>query len=131
MAMLVGVVCSGLSALVVEGVVDAGDVIVVRASTRGEEVACPSCGTPTGRVHAFHERVPADVPVGGRPGACEVTDASDALPCHGMRAGRSGRGTGSGRALPTAHCPLDKQVRSVVRELPVGCQKSATRSDLR
>jgi hypothetical protein len=66
MAMLVGVVFSGLSALVVEGVENAGDVIVVRASTRGDEVACPSCGTPKGRVHAFHKRVPADVPVDGR-----------------------------------------------------------------
>ncbi|OLF13472.1 ISL3 family transposase [Actinophytocola xanthii] len=27
---------------------------------------CPACGTPTGRVHAFHERIPADVPVDGR-----------------------------------------------------------------
>ncbi|GAB3453312.1 hypothetical protein GCM10027436_53880 [Actinophytocola sediminis] len=66
MAKLVGVVFSGLSALSVEGVEDAGDVIVVRASTRGAQVACPVCGTPTDRVHAFHERVPADVPVDGR-----------------------------------------------------------------
>lgn len=65
-AKLVGVVFSGLSALSIEDVEDAGDVIVVRASTRGEEVACPVCGTPTGRVHAFHERIPADVPVDGR-----------------------------------------------------------------
>jgi transposase len=64
--MLVGVVFSGLSALSIEGVEDAGDVIVVQASTRGDEVACPACGTPTGRVHAFHERIPADVPVDGR-----------------------------------------------------------------
>lgn len=64
--MLVGVVFSGLSALSIEGVEDAGDVIVVRASTRGDEVACPACGTLTGRVHAFHERVPADVPADGR-----------------------------------------------------------------
>lgn len=64
--MLVGVVFSGLSALSVEDVEDAGDVIVVRASTRGDEMACPACGTPTGRVHAFHERVLADVPVDGR-----------------------------------------------------------------
>ena len=27
---------------------------------------CPSCGTLTGHVHAFGERVPADVPVDGR-----------------------------------------------------------------
>ncbi|MEU4768561.1 ISL3 family transposase, partial [Actinosynnema sp. NPDC023794] len=66
MAKLVGVVFSGLAALSVEGVEDAGDVIVVRASTRGDEVECPSCGTPTSRVHAFHERIPADVPVDGR-----------------------------------------------------------------
>lgn len=66
MANLVGVVFSGLSALSIEGVEDAGDVIVIRASTRGDVVACPGCGTPTGRVHAFHERVCADVPVDGR-----------------------------------------------------------------
>lgn len=64
--MLVGVVFSGLSALVIEGVEDAGDVVVVRASTKGDAVACPVCGTLTGRVHAFHERVPADVPIDGR-----------------------------------------------------------------
>lgn len=66
MAKLVSAVFSGLSALSIEDVEDAGDVIVVRASTRGGVVACPACGTPTGRVHAFHERVPADVPVDGR-----------------------------------------------------------------
>lgn len=64
--MVVGVVFSGLSALSVEGVEDAGDVVVVRASTRGGAVACPVCGTLTGRVHAFHERVPADVPIDRR-----------------------------------------------------------------
>jgi transposase len=66
MAMLVGAVFSGLSALSVGGVEDSGDVIVVRASTRGGAVVCPACGTPTGGVHAFHERVLADVPVAGR-----------------------------------------------------------------
>ena len=64
--MLVGVVFSGLSTLSIEGVEDAGDSIVVRASTRNDAVTCPACGTATGRVHAFHERVPADVPVDGR-----------------------------------------------------------------
>jgi transposase len=66
MAMLVGVVFSGLSALSIEGIEEAGDVVVVRASTKGDAVACPVCGTLTGRVHAFHERIPADVPVDGR-----------------------------------------------------------------
>jgi transposase len=66
MAKLVGVVFSGLSALSIDDVEDTGDVVVVRASTRGGAVACPVCGTLTGRVHAFHERVAADVPVDGR-----------------------------------------------------------------
>jgi transposase len=63
---LAGIVFSGLSALVVEDVQDAGDVIVVRAATRNEPAACPGCGTQTARVHGYHERTPADVPVGGR-----------------------------------------------------------------
>ncbi|MFI1735591.1 ISL3 family transposase, partial [Streptomyces acidicola] len=57
---------SGLSALVVEGVTDEGEVIRVSARTRDDPVACPVCGQPTGRVHGFHGRVVADVPVDGR-----------------------------------------------------------------
>ncbi len=63
---LVRTVFSGLSVLVIEDVEDAGEVIVVRARTRGGAVACPGCGTETSRVHGYHERVPADVPVDGR-----------------------------------------------------------------
>ena len=63
---LVRTVFSGLSALVIEDVEDAGDVICVRARTRGEAVACPGCGAETARVHGYHERTAADVPVDGR-----------------------------------------------------------------
>ena len=63
---LVGIVFSGLSALVIEDVEDAGDMIVVRARTRNEPTACPGCGSQTARVHDYHQRTPADVPVGGR-----------------------------------------------------------------
>src|SRR5262249_57055807 len=63
---LVGTVFSGLSALVLEDVVDAGDAIVVRARTREGAVACPGCGTETFRVHGYHERTAADVPGDGR-----------------------------------------------------------------
>jgi zinc-finger of transposase IS204/IS1001/IS1096/IS1165/Transposase len=59
-------VFSGLSALVIEDVQDAGGVIVVWARTRGRAVACPGCGTETVRVHGYHERTAADVPTGGR-----------------------------------------------------------------
>ena len=63
---LVGTVFSGLSALVVEDVADGGGVIVVRARTRDVPVACPGCGTETARVHGYHDRTAADVPVDGR-----------------------------------------------------------------
>jgi transposase len=59
-------VFSGLSALVIEDVEDQGDEIVVRAATRAEAVACPGCGVETARVHGYHERTAADVPVDGR-----------------------------------------------------------------
>jgi hypothetical protein len=63
---LVGTVFSGLSALVIEDVEDAGEVIRVRARTRGGAVACPGCGTETARVHEHRERTVADVPADGR-----------------------------------------------------------------
>src|SRR5690242_16578835 len=53
---LMGLVFSGLSALVIEGVEDAGEVIVVRARTRDGAVACPGCGSETARVHGYYER---------------------------------------------------------------------------
>jgi transposase len=63
---LVRTVFSGLSALVIEGVEDAGEAICVQARTRDRAVACPGCGTETSRVHGYHERLAADVPVDGR-----------------------------------------------------------------
>ncbi len=76
---------SGLSALVIEDVEDADEVILVRARTAGQAVACPDCGTQTARVHGYHERMAADVPVDGRrvlvrvrvrPMRCPVTGCS-------------------------------------------------------
>jgi transposase len=64
--LLIGTVFSGLAALTIDEIEDVGEVIVVRACTRGGAVQCPTCGTPTRHVHAFHERVPADVPIDGR-----------------------------------------------------------------
>jgi len=55
-----------LSALVIEDVEAAGEVVCVRAGTRDGPVACPGCGTQTARVHGYHERTVADVPAGGR-----------------------------------------------------------------
>ena len=61
-----GVVFSGLSALVVEDVVDGGEVVRVTARTRDVPVLCPECSVPTGKVHGYHHRTVADVPVDGR-----------------------------------------------------------------
>jgi transposase len=63
---LAGTVFSGVSALVIEGVEDAGETICVRARTRDAAVACPDCGVPTVRVHGYYERAVTDVPVDGR-----------------------------------------------------------------
>ena len=63
---LVMTVFSGLSALAIENVEDAGDVICVRARTRDGAVPCPGCGAGTARVHEYRERTAADVPVDGR-----------------------------------------------------------------
>ena len=63
---LVGTVFSGLSALVIEDVGDAGEEICVRARTRDGAMPCPACGEETMRVHGYHERTAADVPVDGR-----------------------------------------------------------------
>lgn len=63
---LVDVVFSGLSVLVIEDVTDEGEAIRVSARTRDDPVPCPVRGQPTGRVHGFHGRVVADVPVDGR-----------------------------------------------------------------
>ncbi|MCD9904326.1 ISL3 family transposase [Streptomyces sp. MT29] len=58
---------SGLSVLVIEDVADGGDAVVVMARTRDVAVPCPVCGTPTAKVHGYHGRTVADVPVDGRP----------------------------------------------------------------
>jgi transposase len=63
---LMRAVFSGLSALVIENVEDAGEVLCVRARTRGGAVACPGCGARTARVHEYGGRTVADVPADGR-----------------------------------------------------------------
>ncbi len=63
---LVRTVFSGLSALVIDDVEDAGEEICVRARTRDGAVPCPACGEETARVHEYRERTAADVPVDGR-----------------------------------------------------------------
>ncbi|MFD0286453.1 ISL3 family transposase [Streptomyces lutosisoli] len=58
---------SGLSVLAIQDVTDGGHAVVVTAQTRDVAVPCPMCGTPTAKVHGYHGRTVADVPVDGRP----------------------------------------------------------------
>ncbi|MEU7876571.1 ISL3 family transposase [Dactylosporangium sp. NPDC049140] len=57
---------AGLVSIVVDQVVDQGDTVRIRARTRSGAVACPGCGWRTRRVHAYHVRRLADLPVAGR-----------------------------------------------------------------
>ncbi|MER5623839.1 ISL3 family transposase [Streptosporangium sp. NPDC002544] len=57
---------SGLSPLVVQDVADEGKRIRVRARTPHGPATCPGYGAQTARVHGYHERSVADVPVDAR-----------------------------------------------------------------
>jgi transposase len=56
----------GLSALVIDQVLDHGAGVRVLARTTVSAAACPECGQLSERVHAYHQRQLADLPVGGR-----------------------------------------------------------------
>nr|WP_093496911.1 ISL3 family transposase [Streptomyces sp. Ag109_O5-10] len=59
-------VFSGLSPLVIGDVVDEGERVVVRARTPQNAAVCPVCGALSGRVHGYHWRTVADVPIDDR-----------------------------------------------------------------
>ncbi|MCX4825935.1 ISL3 family transposase [Streptomyces sp. NBC_01142] len=63
---IVQIVFSGLSPLVTEDVIDEGEQLVVRARTPKDTAVCPVCGASSGRVHGYHWRTVADVPVDSR-----------------------------------------------------------------
>ncbi|MFC4908475.1 transposase family protein [Actinomadura gamaensis] len=64
---LVDVVFSVLSGLVIDDVIDEGELIRVRARSREVPVPCPRCAVQTAHVHAWCERTVTDVPIDGRP----------------------------------------------------------------
>jgi transposase len=51
---------------VIEQVLDQGTTVVVVARTAVAAAACPDCGQLSERVHAYHQRRLADLPVCGR-----------------------------------------------------------------
>jgi transposase len=60
-------VFSGLSPLLVEEVIDEGTWIAVHARTPDVPAACPKCGAASSKVHSYHQRTVADLPLDGRP----------------------------------------------------------------
>jgi transposase len=82
---LVQMVFSGLFPLVLEDVADEGERIVVRARTPQKAVVCPVCGASTGRVHGYHWRTVADVPVDDRRVVVRVRVRRLVCPTRGCR----------------------------------------------
>ena len=56
-----------LAGLRLHRVEDAGDSVVISASSRAGEASCPGCGTSSARVHGGYTRTVADGAAGGRP----------------------------------------------------------------
>jgi transposase len=122
---LVNVVFSGLSALVVEDVADGGEVVRVTARTRDAPVLCPVCGIPTAKVHGYHWRTVADVPVDGRRVLVRVRVRRLACPVPGCpRQTFREQVPGLLERLQRRTTRLTGQVSQVVKEL---CGRAAAR----
>jgi hypothetical protein len=104
---LVQTVFSGLSPLVMEDVVGEGERIVVRARTPLDTAVCPVRGASWGRVHGYHWRTVADVPVDGRRVVVRMRVrrlvCPTRLPPHLPRTGARGAG-----AIPATHRSSDQ-----------------------
>jgi len=122
---LVATVFSGLSALVIDDVADGGEVIRVLARTRDVPCPCPVCGIPTGKMHGYHGRTVADVPVDGRRVVVKVQVRRLVCPVLGCRR-QTFREQVPGllERLQRRTTRLGRQVSAVVKEL---CGRAAAR----
>ncbi len=71
--------------MVIEDVADQGERILIRARTPTGVVPCPGCQALTERVHSYHERVVADVPVDARRVVVQVLVRRLVCPTRGCR----------------------------------------------
>lgn len=110
-------VFSGISPLVIEDVVDGGDWVVVRARTPRETALCPVCGVPSGRVHGYHWRTVADVPVDGRRVVVRVQVRRLVCPTRGCRHTFREQVPGVLERYQRRTTRLTAQVKAVVKEL--------------
>ncbi|MEU5912775.1 transposase family protein, partial [Micromonospora sp. NPDC047527] len=110
-------VFSGLLPLVIEDVTDEGGRILVRARTPEGPVACPGCAAVTGRVHGYHQRTLADVPVDARPVVVRVRVRRLVCPTRGCRRTLREQLPGVLNRYQRRTCRLISQVGVVVRQL--------------
>jgi transposase len=115
--LLVETVFSGLAPLVVTAVEDGGDRIVVRARTPEGPVPCPDCEVPSVRVHGYHQRTVADVPVDARRVAVVVQVRRLVCPTRGCRQTFREQLAGVLGRYQRRTSRLIAQVGAVVREL--------------
>ncbi|MET7718665.1 ISL3 family transposase [Streptomyces sp. NPDC005407] len=108
---------SGLGPLAVEDVVDEGEWIWVRARTPEGPAACPGCGAETTRVHGYHLRTVADVPVDGRRVVVGVRVRRLVCPTRGCRHTFREQVPGVLERYQRRTARLTRQVKAVVKEL--------------
>ncbi|MET8404903.1 ISL3 family transposase [Streptomyces sp900116325] len=114
---LVLMVFSGLSPLVMEDVADEGERIVVRARTPLDTAVCQVCGALSGRVHGYHWRTVADVPVDGRRVVVRVRVRRLVCPTRGCRHTFREQVPGVLERYQRRTTRLTRQVKAVVTEL--------------
>ncbi|MFI2041429.1 ISL3 family transposase [Streptomyces bottropensis] len=114
---LVQTVFSGLFPLAIDNVVDEGERIVVRARTPQDMAPCPVCGVPSGRVHGYHWRTVADVPVDGRRVVVRVRVRRLVCPTRGCRHTFREQVPGVLDRYQRRTTRLTRQVQAVVKEL--------------
>jgi transposase len=100
-----------------EDVVDGGERIVVRARTPLDTAVCPVCGASSGRVHGYHRRTVADVPVDGRRGVVRGRVRRLVCPTRGCRHTFREQVPGVLERYQRRTARLTRQVKAVVKEL--------------
>ncbi|GGJ52712.1 hypothetical protein GCM10010121_074450 [Streptomyces brasiliensis] len=110
-------VFSGLPPLVIEDVVDEGERIVVRARTPRDTAVCPVCGARSERVHGYHWRTVADVPVDERRVVVRVRVRRLVCPTRGCRHTFREQVPGVLDRYQRRTTRLTRQVKAVVKEL--------------
>lgn len=114
---LVQTVFSGLSPLVIEDVADESERIVVQAGTPPDTAFCPVCGASSERVHGYHWRTVADVPIDERRVVVRVRVRRLVCPTRGCRHTFREQVLGVLDRYQRRTARLTRQVKAVVKEL--------------